>query len=240
MACPPSFLTSPSPPAAAANCALSLSLLLSRWILLSEKRGLRREQLTFSCRVGPCLLGPLFLWSSMRAGAVHTAEDAWRGSDVREASTQELILSRKTRKHIGSEMILRDVSRGAAVTVAVVRGEDPLSVVSWGEKCSLHFPVISSLSRNVIPSFLRPTVIFSSHFFDGASAQILSLSLSLRPSLMCTNFFFLSISAQQPPPSASDFALILPPSLSSFLHLLPPPPSRPRVVLSPRADVESP
>ena len=171
----------------------------------------------------------------MRAGAVHTAEDAWRGSDVREASTQELILSRKTRKHIGSEMILRDVSRGAAVTVAVVRGEDPLSVVSWGEKCSLHFPVISSLSRNVIPSFLRPTVIFSSHFFDGASAQILSLSLSLRPSLMCTNFFFLSISAQQPPPSAS-LRLRLrphPPSLPLFL-----PPSSSAAALAPQGGAQ--
>ena len=63
--------------------------------------------------------------------------------------------------------ILQDV----AATVAVVKG----TVLAREDKC-LHFPLFPLPS---LVTSVRPTVIFPSHFFDGASAQILSLSLRL-------------------------------------------------------------
>ena len=84
----------------------------------------------------------------------------------------------------------------------------------------MHFPFIFALpspplpSRNVSPSVrVRPTVIFSSHFFDGASTQILSPSVVPSLSVMCTNFSFFSISAQQPTSPSSSLPSSLPSSI---------------------------
>ena len=121
------------------------------------------------------------------------------------------------------EMILQDV---AAVTV--VKGA--ISVIATRRWLRLAFPVIRSpspslSSRDAVPrSFVRPTVIFSSHFFDGASAQILSPSLShshsVSPSFSDVHqlFFFSHLGSTAASISAaSDFALFLPPSSSSAL-----------------------